>query len=83
MYRYVHGGDIYSDPSLKCNKDMLDYSANINPLGIPAGVRRALREAIAGCVNYPDPFCRELRDRLSRYFSLPTDAGIGAYLCGL
>ena len=38
MYRYVHGGDIYSDPSLKCNKDMLDYSANINPLGIPAGI---------------------------------------------
>ena len=78
MYRYVHGGDIYSDPSLKCNKDMLDYSANINPLGIPAGVRRALREAIAGCVNYPDPFCRELRDRLSRYFSLPAEM----FYCG-
>ena len=78
MYRYVHGGDIYSDPSLKCNKDMLDYSANINPLGIPAGVRRALKDAIAGCVNYPDPFCRELRDRLSRYFSLPAEM----FYCG-
>ena len=73
MYQYVHGGDIYSDPSLKSNKDLLDYSANINPLGIPVGVRRALKDAVAGCVNYPDPFCRELRDRLSRCFSLPAE----------
>ena len=73
MYQYVHGGDIYSDPSLKQNKEMLDYSANINPLGIPAGVRHALKDAVAGCVNYPDPFCRELRAALSRYLSLPAE----------
>ena len=73
MYQYVHGGDIYSDPSLKQNKEMLDYSANINPLGVPAGVARALKNAVADCVNYPDPFCRELRAGLSRYFSLPEE----------
>ena len=73
MYQYVHGGDIYSDPSLKQSKEMLDYSANINPLGIPAGVARALKNAVADCVNYPDPFCRELRAGLSRYFSLPAE----------
>jgi len=73
MYQYVHGGDIYSDPSLKQNKNMLDYSANINPLGTPAGVRSALKAAVADSVNYPDPFCRELRGRLSRYFSLPAE----------
>ena len=73
MYQYVHGGDIYSDPSLKQNKEMLDYSANINPLGIPAGVCRALKNAVADSVNYPDAFCRELRAGLSRYFSLPAE----------
>lgn len=73
MYQYVHGGDIYSDPALKQAGEILDYSANINPLGIPAGVRRALKDAVAGCVNYPDPFCRELRAGLSRYFSLPAE----------
>ena len=73
MYQYVHGGDIYSSPSFRQGKKILDYSANINPLGIPAGVRQALKDAVAGCVNYPDPFCRELRDRLSRYFSLPAE----------
>jgi len=73
MYQYVHGGDIYSDPVLKQNKELLDYSANINPLGIPAGVRSALKEAVTGCVHYPDPFCRELRNGLSEYYSIPAD----------
>ena len=73
MYQYVHGGDIYSDSSLRHNKELMDYSANINPLGIPAGVRRALKDAVAGCVNYPDPFCRELRAGLSRHLALPAE----------
>ena len=73
MYQYVHGGDIYSDPELKYNKELLDYSANINPLGIPAGVREAMKRAIMDCANYPDPFCRELRDKIGRYFHLSAD----------
>ena len=73
MYEYVHGGDIYSDPSLKRDKDMLDYSANINPLGIPSGVRSAIKAAVADSVNYPDPFCRELRAKISQYLSLPPE----------
>ena len=73
MYQYVHGGDIYSDPALKHNKQLLDYSANINPLGIPVSVRTAMKEAIADCVNYPDAFCRELRAKLGNHFCLPAD----------
>lgn len=71
MYQYVHGGDIYSDPALQDNKELLDYSANINPLGIPLSVRKAIKDAIGNCVNYPDPFCRELRAKLGSYFHLP------------
>ena len=44
----VHGGDIYR------NCISLDYSVNINPLGIPASVEAALREAVALCRQYPD-----------------------------
>ncbi len=71
MYQYAHGGDIYSDPSLTRNKKLLDYSANINPMGIPAGVRKALIASVSGCVHYPDPFCRELRHGLGEYYSVP------------
>ena len=44
----VHGGDIYR------NCISLDYSVNINPLGIPASVEAALREAVTLCSRYPD-----------------------------
>ena len=65
MYKYVHGGDIY-DAGLNMRKeDILDFSANINPMGLAPGVRAALRDAISDSVNYPDPFCRELVRKLA------------------
>ena len=35
MSEYIHGGDIYSQPV------RLDFSINVNPLGIPEGVKAA------------------------------------------
>ena len=39
-----HGGDIYRNPV------KLDFSVNINPLGIPERVREALTQAVSECV---------------------------------
>lgn len=36
----MHGGDIYT------NKVRLDFSVNINPLGIPKEVQQALKRAV-------------------------------------
>lgn len=52
--KLTHGGDIYS------NEKIIDYSANINPMGLPASVKKAVTESLDSCVNYPDPLCREL-----------------------
>ena len=45
-----HGGDIYSEEiqkqMAKEDRKFLDFSANINPLGMPAGVRLAVMEAL-------------------------------------
>ena len=41
--KYQHSGDIYS------NKVSIDYSANINPLGLPQGVK----EELARCIEEP------------------------------
>lgn len=54
LKKFEHGGDVYS------RKIRLDFSANINPLGIPAGVRKALIESAENCDRYPDPECRGL-----------------------
>ena len=60
MYKYEHGGDIYSQETTADGKRFVDFSANINPLGLPLGVKEAVKAALKGCVNYPDPFCRRL-----------------------
>ncbi|MBQ4310797.1 MAG: pyridoxal phosphate-dependent class II aminotransferase [Oscillospiraceae bacterium] len=56
-----HGGDIYG-------RDIkLDFSANLNPLGMPENVKKAAAAAIADSGRYPDPYCRELTKKLSVY----------------
>jgi threonine-phosphate decarboxylase len=77
MYTYTHGGDIYSHGSEK----LLDFSANVNPFGLPDGVKKAMTEAIKDCDIYPDPFCRELRAAISDFEGIPASrifCGAGA-----
>ena len=49
MYTYVHGGDVYTASG---KKNLADYSANINPLGLPQSVKKAIVKSIAGCADY-------------------------------
>lgn len=51
----IHGGDIYT------NKVQLDFSVNINPLGIPKEVQQALKRAVGKCRQYPDINASALR----------------------
>lgn len=64
---YQHGGDIYS------HEIEMDYSANINPFGLPQGVRRALKECIedSTCSLYPDSNCTALRQALEHHHGIP------------
>ncbi len=55
----LHGGDIYR------NKVKLDFSVNINPLGIPASVKKALTQALEHCERYPDIRAERLMEGLS------------------
>jgi threonine-phosphate decarboxylase len=65
MSVYTHGGDILS-AAQSCGGAVLDFSANLNPLGMPEAVEKAARDAIAGAIHYPDPFCRELTGAIAR-----------------
>ena len=68
MQQYEHGGDIYSNPSVT-----LDFSVNINPLGLPDKIRQAIVSHVDEYSRYPDPFCRELCAAIARYESVPED----------
>ena len=60
MSEYIHGGDIYSQPV------RLDFSINVNPLGIPEGVKAAAEASIERCGVYPDSRCARLTEALSQ-----------------
>lgn len=55
----VHGGDIYR------NQVNMDFSVNINPLGIPDEVEMALHKAVSRCSEYPDILAWKLKKAVS------------------
>lgn len=67
MTKLIHGGDIYTAMEHRTTEmSILDYSANINPLGLPEGVKAAAAKALDQCANYPDPLCRKLRKAVAQ-----------------
>ncbi|MCL6518021.1 aminotransferase class I/II-fold pyridoxal phosphate-dependent enzyme [Alicyclobacillus sp.] len=69
----VHGGRVYEYVRVSGRplEDIVDFSANINPLGPPATVREAILRAMDGIRHYPDPEQREVRRVLAEAFQLP------------
>ncbi len=67
LEKNVHGGDVYN------NNVMLDYSVNINPLGLPEGVKDALKAAAEIVDEYPDIDSRELTKKLAGKFGVKED----------
>lgn len=66
---YAHGGNIYEIRHRR-GSDILDFSANINPLGIPLQVRKLLRKGISVLEHYPDAQAHRLKVALSRYWKV-------------
>lgn len=64
-----HGGNIhYASEVLGISTDeILDFSANINPLGIPEALEKVLFSHMEALIYYPDPGYGRLRERLSEY----------------
>lgn len=54
MQRFEHGGDTYLHP------EVLDFSANLNPCGMPSRAIEALHQGVERFAAYPDPQSREL-----------------------
>lgn len=70
--KLVHGGD-WAGYRAEFGCDALDFSANVSPLGLPAGVAAAMTNALPTADRYPDPLCRELRAALAGAEGVPAD----------
>lgn len=67
MIKNEHGGDIFE------REIVYDFSANLNPLGMPESVKNSLQKSISEWEKYPDPFCRSLVKKLSEREDFPPE----------
>ena len=67
MIKNEHGGDTFERDTV------YDFSANLNPLGMPESVKNALQKSISEWEKYPDPFCRSLVKKLSECENFPPE----------
>lgn len=60
-----HGGDIY-----RYNKELVDFSSNINPLGVPDSFRRLLLERLEDFTRYPDMEYLQVKEKIAEYLQV-------------
>ena len=65
MQRFEHGGDVYTHPGA------LDFSASLNPLGMPTIAVQALIAHVPSFEAYPDPKCHELVRAMAAFEGVP------------
>lgn len=73
MFHSAHGGNIREAAALLgiAPEQLLDFSANINPAGMPASLQRALLENLALAERYPDVEYQRLYQVLAEHHQLP------------
>lgn len=67
---FQHGGDIYTEGIL-VGRELLDFSSNINPLGVPKSFHEHLEEGIKAITRYPDIEYRQLKNSICTYINKP------------
>jgi len=67
-----HGGNLRKLASAAglSPEDILDFSANINPLGLPEWLRPLISRTIASLTHYPDPDCAALINAISARYEI-------------
>jgi threonine-phosphate decarboxylase len=77
----AHGGDVYSE-GLYQGKDLIDFSSNINPLGVPKSFINNYGEALNSITRYPDIEYRELIKNLCKYVGKQQDIKVDNFVLG-
>ena len=71
MEKFEHGGQIYNADGTA--GDWLDFSANINPLGVSKKICTAIIENLDGIKNYPDTNATELKAAISQRYKVAVE----------
>ena len=66
---FSHGGNIHAIKK-KYNKQIIDFSANINPLGLCSKARKAITINFDKIVHYPEPQAPDIRRKIAEYWGV-------------
>ena len=86
MKKFTHGGNIDEVCRELCidRENIIDFSANINPLGLSNSVKESILKSIDIIVNYPDITYYNLKKEISNYENINMEnlfLGNGAAEC--
>jgi len=75
MQKNRHGGNIWDlARGAECApEEIVDFSANINPLGPPAWFRAEMSARISAQVHYPEPYCDTLCARAAEKWDIASE----------
>lgn len=71
-----HGGNIYKFAekfNISDNK-IIDFSASINPLGLPLSVIRCIHSIDSSMYHYPDPETKKLKEAISAFYDIDAES---------
>ncbi|ORT99534.1 L-threonine 3-O-phosphate decarboxylase [Anaerovibrio sp. JC8] len=71
MKPFEHGGNVYSAGVR--NDEWLDFSANINPLGLSDSIKNSIIDNMESLVHYPDPTGTLLKQAISVHYGVEPD----------
>ena len=80
MTPFAHGGNLrwLAREAGRAEEALLDFSANINPLGPPEWLRSVISAHVSALRHYPDPDCSVLVEALAdRYRAGPEEVAAG------
>ncbi len=67
--RFSHGGNLY-EIKRKYKKEVIDFSANINPLGLPQSVKRTIYKNFDKILHYPDSKASNITPKIAKYWGI-------------
>ncbi|MBC8014668.1 MAG: threonine-phosphate decarboxylase [Sporomusaceae bacterium] len=70
-----HGGNLYAAMRQAGGNisEILDFSANINPLGLSENIRKTLHTSIESIIHYPDVDGYALKQAISQYYRVSAE----------
>lgn len=74
-----HGGNIHLLTRNSASRNaIIDFSANINPLGPPPWLRNVISRAVSDVVHYPDPECYEFIQAVAARYTVAPQTIVAA-----